>query len=65
MKREFRFGLLISAVEKQALDRLAEAEGALTRAATVRRLIRIEARKRGLWPSRSGNDWHKQEGLHG
>ena len=55
MKREFRFGLLLNTKEKKALARLAEDEGGLTRAATLRRLMRIEARKRGLWFPRNGN----------
>jgi len=50
MERSIRFGLLLSSVEKQALARLAEAEGGLSQGAMVRNLIRREARQRGLWP---------------
>lgn len=56
MKREYRFGLLLNTAERQALDRLAEDEGGLTRAATLRRLMRTEAHKRGLWPPKDGNE---------
>jgi hypothetical protein len=50
MEKTERFGLALSPAEKHALARLAEAEGGLSQAATVRRLIRREARQRGLWP---------------
>jgi hypothetical protein len=52
MERHHRFGLLLSSAEKQMLKRLAEAEGGLSQAATLRRLIREAARERGLWPSK-------------
>ena len=48
--RTEEFGLVMSSVEKQALKHLAEVEGGLSQAALLRRLIRQEARKRGLWP---------------
>jgi hypothetical protein len=54
MERHHRFGLLLSSAEKQMLKRLAEAEGGLSQAATLRRLIREAARERGLWPSKQG-----------
>jgi len=50
MLRTQRFGLVLNLAEKQALERLAEAEGGLSQAATVRFLIRQAARERGLWP---------------
>ena len=50
MKRSIRFGLLLSLAEKQALARLAEAEGGVSQGAMVRNLIRREAQQRGLWP---------------
>lgn len=45
-----RVGLVLTPAEKAALLRLAEADGGLSQAATVRRLIRKAARERGLWP---------------
>jgi len=36
--------------ERKALDKLAEAE-ALSAAAVIRRLVIIETRERGLWPT--------------
>ena len=58
MKKEIRFGLVMQWAEKQALRRLAEAEGGLSLAATLRRLIRREAGERGVWDpeSRSGQE---------
>ena len=50
MNRQIRFGLLLRPDEKQALNRLAEVEGGLSRAATLRRLIRKAAHEKGLWP---------------
>ena len=49
MNKSQRFGLVLSPAEKRALARLAEDDGGLSKAATVRRLIRREARQRGLW----------------
>jgi len=45
-----RFGLILTPAEKEAARRLAEADGGLSQAALVRRLIRAEAQRRGLWP---------------
>lgn len=45
-----RLGLALSPEEKSVLEHLAEMEGGLSQAALVRRLIRAEARKRGLCP---------------
>jgi hypothetical protein len=50
MSREIRFGLLLRPDEKHALDRLAEVEGGLSKAAALRRLIRKAAHEKGLWP---------------
>ena len=50
MNRQIRFGLLLRPDEKHALSRLAEVEGGLSRAATLRRLIRKAAHEKGLWP---------------
>jgi hypothetical protein len=50
MNRQIRFGLLLRPDEKHALNRLAEAEGGLSQAATLRRLIRKAAHEKGLWP---------------
>jgi hypothetical protein len=50
MTKTERIGLVLSTEEKTAGKRLAEAEGGLSFAALVRRLIRTEANRRGLWP---------------
>ena len=50
MFKSERLGLVLSAREKGAARKLAEAEGDLTVAAVLRRLIRAEAQRRGLWP---------------
>jgi hypothetical protein len=50
MNRHHRFGLLLSPAEKHMLELLAEAEGGLSQAATLRRLIREAAIEHGLWP---------------
>lgn len=49
MQRNVRFGLILSSLERQAVERLAEMEGGLSKAAIVRRLIREAAKQRGLW----------------
>jgi len=49
MTRTERLGLVMDAREKQAVKRLAEEDGGLSEAAAVRRLIRQEAKRRGLW----------------
>ena len=51
MERKTRFGLVLSADEREALARLAEREGGLSRAATIRRLLRRAAHEHGLWPA--------------
>jgi hypothetical protein len=48
--RRRRFPVVLSAKERRALQALASEDG-LSCAAVVRRLIRREARQRGLWPS--------------
>lgn len=50
MARNVRFGMIFSDVEYEALERLAEYEGGFSKAATVRRLIRLSAKEKGLWP---------------
>jgi hypothetical protein len=50
MLRTKRLGLVLTPAEKSVLVRMAEAEGGLSQAALVRRLIRHAARERGLWP---------------
>ena len=49
MDKSERFGLVLSIKEKIALRRIAEAEGGLSLAASLRRLIYQEALRRGLW----------------
>ena len=62
MNRQHRFGLLLSAAEKQVLQRLAEMEGGLSQAAMLRRLIREAGRERGFWPPKqSQGDQQAQE----
>jgi len=51
MLKTERLGVLVTTLEKAALQRLAEAEGGLSQAALVRRLIRREAQRQGLWPT--------------
>lgn len=48
--RNIRFGMVMSESESVALERLAENEGGLPKAATVRLLIRAAAKEQGLWP---------------
>jgi hypothetical protein len=60
--RSERFGLILSEREKEALARLAEADGGLSAAALVRRLVRQEARRRGLWPATTGQPTPAQGG---
>jgi len=50
MLKSERFAFNLSLQENEALKDLAEIEGGLSRSALVRRLIRAEAKKRGLWP---------------
>jgi hypothetical protein len=52
MDRTERFGLNLSPDEKRVLRQLAEVDGGASQAATLRRLLRREARERGLWPPR-------------
>ena len=40
---------MLAVKERKALEALAYHEG-LSKAAIIRRLLRLEARKRGLWP---------------
>lgn len=50
MQKTERLAVVLSPAEKSAVVEMAEAEGGLTQAALVRRLIRDAARQRGLWP---------------
>ena len=47
--RNRRFMVGFTPTEKQVLEQLAEIEGGISQAAVVRRLVRREAQKRGLW----------------
>ena len=62
MYKSRRFGLVLTSAEKHALNRLAEIEGGLSQAATLRRLIRQAAAERGLWPLTDdrSNQHHKE-----
>lgn len=51
MPKTERLGVLVTPLEKAAVQKLAEAEGGLSQAALIRRLIRREARRQGLWPT--------------
>ncbi len=53
MSKTERFGLVLTPREKAALGKIAEAEGELSRATVLRRLIRAEAQRRGLWPAKA------------
>lgn len=52
MQKSERLGLVLTPAEKTVVQRLAEAEGGLSQAALVRRLIRKEAREKGMWPAK-------------
>lgn len=45
-----RLGLVLTSAEKTTVVEMAEAEGGLSQAALVRRLIRNAAQERGIWP---------------
>lgn len=47
------FGLALSPTEREAIRKLAQLEGGLSQAAVVRRLIVLEARRRGVLPQAS------------
>ena len=61
MDRTERFGLILSPAEKQALEQLAEVEGGLSQAATLRHLLRRAARERGLLPAQAESATQAQE----
>ena len=65
MNKTRRFGLILSLKERQALAQLADAEGGLSHAALIRRLIRNAARERGLWPTTNGAAAQRQEAQYG
>jgi hypothetical protein len=50
-RREIRFGMLLNEAERDALGRLADSAGGLSLGAMVRHLVRMEARRQGLWPA--------------
>ena len=50
MRKSERLGFMLSPREKSALEDLAEIEGGLSQSALLRRLIRAEAQRRGVWP---------------
>jgi len=50
MRKSERLGFVLSPREKSALEDLAEIEGGLSQSAVLRRLIRAEAQRRGVWP---------------
>jgi len=50
MAKSEYLGLLVTPQEKDMVRKLAEAEGGLSQAALVRRLIRQAAKMHGLWP---------------
>ena len=52
-KRDEAFRLVMNQAERKALEKLAENDGT-SQAAIVRRLVRNEARERGLWPPPAG-----------
>ena len=54
MGRCERLGLTLTAREKLAVKRLADLEGGLSLAALVRRLVRREAQRQGLWSAVDG-----------
>ena len=64
MNKSERFGLVLSATEKEALERLAEVEGGLSYAATLRRLVRKAAQRYGLWPPEDKLDHQQREVPH-
>lgn len=53
MSNKTRFGSFLKQSEKQVLGHLAELEGGLSQASTVRRLVRQAALDRGLRPPRT------------
>jgi hypothetical protein len=50
MQKDKRLGFVMTAQEREAIRRLADAEGGLSDAATLRRLVRAAALARGMWP---------------
>jgi hypothetical protein len=50
MYKTKRLALVLTPAEKTAVVEMAEAEGGLSQAALVRRLIRNAAQERGIWP---------------
>ena len=50
MRRNIRFGMVLSQSEKATLTKIAEIEGGLSKAAVIRRLIQREAYTQGILP---------------
>ena len=61
MRKSERLGFVLSPREKSALEDLAEIEGGLSQSAVLRRLIRAEAQRLGVWP---GEQFVVQETHH-
>lgn len=61
MKRSIRFGLLLSSAEEQALAKLADSAGGLSKAAMIRNLIRREARERGILPPATSESYRMRQ----
>jgi len=61
-RRDEGFRMMLNVDEKRALQELAERDGG-SQAAIVRRLVRAEAEKRGLWPIAQGQPSRVQEAV--
>jgi len=62
MYRTKRLALVLTPAEKTAVVKMAEAEGGLSQAALVRRLIRNAAKEHGIWPpDREGHIGHQTQ----
>lgn len=48
--REVKFTMVLNGPESVAMARLAALEGGLSKAEIVRRLVRDNAKRRGVWP---------------
>lgn len=51
MDKTERFGLVLTPAERAAVVKIADSEGGLSQAAVIRRLIRHEAQRNGVWPN--------------
>jgi hypothetical protein len=61
-KRDEAFRLVMNQSERIALQQLAETEG-MSQAAIVRRLVRIEATRTGIWPPPSAPKVRASDGV--